>query len=182
MLPTTKKDFRLLRLKEAAKAGYPGGMTRGKTRIVIKKNKEQVINFFGAGEFKIPLQRTFEDDHKKICSELSKILKLNPIRKQLNKETVAAKFVDTFLYQLTKFDEYYYLSKKLNLIIDNRVITKLRKISDNELKIFLDSYPNSVYEATYHQYQDLQIQITEFIQRSKNPFILKKIDLNILWP
>src|SRR6266536_2726076 len=101
MLPSTKEEFRLLRFKEAAKAGYPGGMTRGKRQIVIEKNKETVINFFSEGKFKIPLQRTFENDHKKICNKLGKILKLNQRRKELNRETVAAKFVDTFLYQLT---------------------------------------------------------------------------------
>jgi hypothetical protein len=99
----------------------------------------------------------------------------------LNKVTVAAKFVDTFLYQLMKFQEYRNLWTDLYLIIDSRIISRLKKCGDAQLRNFLKDYPNSPYEATYTQYLRLQDALDEYLKRINSYHIKSNIELNFLW-
>lgn len=183
MLPQNKFYFQSFRCKEAAKAGYPGGMSMFGKGIVESGTKEIVIDFFSSDKFKVPSKNNFTQMHSLICDELSKKIesKLNKKRKKLQKKTIAAKFLDAFLYQLLKFEEYQYLRPKLNLIIDTTILPKIRKYNFKKLQQALENYPTSAYEATYEQYQKLQVSISSFINDINNRFIKNKIDLNYLW-
>ena len=71
--------------------------------------------------------------------------------------------------------------EKLNLIIDNRAIQKLKIYKNKKLNDFLDNFSSRPYEAEYKDYKRLQRKIEEFIKTEKPPFIKNKIELNFLW-
>ncbi len=103
MLPQNENQFRKCMFRETARSAYPGGMSMYGKGIVNAGNKQQVSDFFVSSDFCVPQIETFQDDHREICNNLSEHLLLNTNRPRLDKVTVAAKFVDTFLYQLTRW-------------------------------------------------------------------------------
>src|SRR5688500_15296660 len=133
MLPITLKEVCKAKFLETARAAYPGGMSMYGKGIVKAGNKQVVSLFFISNRFFVQRSNFVKQDHKTICERLSKKLLLNQNRKALKKETVAAKFLDTFLYQLMKFEEYRKLWPQLHLIIDDRILKKLRLCGDKEL-------------------------------------------------
>lgn len=181
MIPTTKTKLNYCIYLETARASYPGGMSMYGKGIVLAGTKQRVSDFFTSKNFYVPNNQTFEGDHKKICLRLSKKIHLNPNRENLNNVIVAAKFVDTFLYQLMKFEEYRSLWSDLNLIIDQRIMPRLKGIADVNLLKILKNYPKNPYEATYDQYLQLQKELKQFITRLDSKFIRDRIQLNFLW-
>lgn len=181
MLPNNKEELKKAKFLETARAAYPGGMSMYGNGIVEAGNKKVVSLFFISNSFSIPRFENFQQDHAEICKLLSKVILLNPKRKKLKEETVAAKFLDTFLYQLMKFEEYRNLWPKLHLIIDDRILKKLKQLKDEDLLQFLKSFPKSAYEADYSQYLGLQEKIQQFLEYTNSDFFRNKIDLNFLW-
>jgi hypothetical protein len=181
MLPQSENELRKCKFRETARASYPGGMSMFKTGIVIARNKQQVSDFFVSDVFFVPEVEAFKSHHGKLCDRLSQKINLNIGRTELKRVTVAAKFIDTFLYHLMKFEEYRKLWTVLHLIVDSRLIRKLKKYGDKSLIAFLKNYPNSPYEASYSQYLELQDYLDEYIRGLNSPFIKNKIELNFLW-
>ena len=181
MLLITKDQLSKSKFLETARASYPGGMSMYGNGVVKAGTKKNVSNFFISDKFFVPNKSTFKKDHEKLCKELSKKFDLNPQRNDLNKVTVAAKFIDTFLYQLMKFQEYRNLWGDLYLIIDRRIISRLKRCGDEKLKKFLESYPGSPYEANYTEYLKLQHALNAYLQRINSDLIKSRIELNFLW-
>ena len=184
--------------RETAKMSYPGSMSRG-IKQVLKKNGKKAVEDFFVDEFdlfsiwKDPKKIAYNYDayHEKWARDLAVFLKNHrpPVlgrNHANNPATVSTKFINTFMHQLMKYEQFRSLWKHLHLPLDSQVFKAFRKYEgiSGAIKPILKIIKNkSAYAISYREYQNIQTKLQNFIaelnQKSQIQFN-SRIELNLL--
>jgi len=132
------------------------------------------------------LAERFEPWHRQRVKEL--VLVLAPhIQSNYVSESVAAKFLNTFMHQLIKYDEGRPLLPVLHLPLDRRVFAALRRIPSPALDgVRLLLQQDSPYTLPYPAHLRIQRALCHFIsevnESAQGTFQLRgRVELNWLW-
>jgi hypothetical protein len=184
---------------ETAKMSYPGSMSRAKEKPVVAKGTKKELQTYFASTF--PLQEAwtptktlisgYDKWHKSRVDEIVGALH-GQIRSGNNPEAVAAKFLNTFMYQLMKYEACRALLPALHLPLDSRVFSAL-KIKKNfppsefpSLVPIREKLKSSPYLLKYDDYLVVQKAMSKLMKDlNKRPnvqfSIENRIELNWLW-
>ena len=191
-VPLTRKDlFRCIAV-ETARMSYPGSMSRGKKPVVFKGTKKALEGYFNDA---FPIENVWNDAptiardydrwHKSRVDEI-----VTFIREHVSDHnvpcSVAAKFLNTFMHQLMKYEQGRPLFTCLQLPLDARVFRTLLRIKSPCITPLRDTFRNSPYALPYEQHAAVQLALWQFITelnaRPNAGFKLtSRIDLNWLW-
>jgi hypothetical protein len=177
---------------ETARMSYPSSMSRGKRPVVSGGTKAEVEKYF-VGQFPLeaiwtsvtPIAKNFEQWHQTRAAEIAQVI-TSKIRSKNTPMCVAAKFLNTFLHQLIKYEEARPLLPLLHLPLDARVFSKLRRFKFSSLSRaqgFLTGSPYALqYEAHIKIQKALLALVAELNERPGVEFKLSsRIELNWLW-
>lgn len=168
---------------------YPSSMSRGKKPVVMKGTKSQVEEYFvkqfSLGSLEnIETARDYEKWHFTLTRELAHYI-CNYVHKYNEPMPVAAKFVNTFMHQLTKYPEARHLLPFLHVPLDARVFEKLRKSKTTALSMCKSVLKQSPYSLRYRHHLRVQKQLLiwmkELNERSNTDISISRIDFNWLW-
>ena len=100
--------------------------------------------------------------------------------------SVAAKFLNTYMHQLTKYREAYPLVPVLHLPLDARVMDSLRRLRFSALDAVRDVLGCSPYALPYKTHLKVQRALTKLIvelnaRRGAEFQMQSRIELNWLW-
>jgi hypothetical protein len=194
--PLTLDKYLYAVAKETSRLSWPGRMHP----ILVKNAKKDTEKYFISNIFHTELRTVwtgnvvnYDSWHKMRVSELvgSIAKKVTPYNAQDIRrchETVAAKLMDAFMYQLMKYPKYQLLWKYLHLVLDGKVFAALRALARNSIALnpLCDILRKDPYTISFEEYQRVQEHLRRFIQelnnRSNKEFDLTSpIQLNILW-
>jgi hypothetical protein len=174
---------------------YPGRMGG-----VVKAGTKKLVEEFFVHKFPIAevwdcaplLVQNFDEWHAERIQELGQHLDSNAlVKKSSDKgEAVAAKFMNTYLHQLMKYESCRPLWEKLHLPLDRRILVALGRLKRSSKSRALSSVNTILhkppYSIPYTEY--LQVQhallglIAELNGRPKAKVKLRsRIELNLLW-
>jgi hypothetical protein len=103
------------------------------------------------------------------------------------RQAVSAKFLDTFMHQLMKYEQCRPLWPVLHLPLDSRVFAALRRLKPSSLSEVQDLFSASPYSRRYEKHLNIQRAllrlIREFNDRPNAEFkIHSRVELNcLLW-
>jgi len=186
---------------ETARMAYPGGMSRGRGAVVNGGTKE-LLELFFMGEFPLEtiwtnrnaVAQNYDTWHDAQATAMGNYLADHGCipNQANNKYLVAAKFLNTFMHQLMKYERFRPLWRHLHLPLDARVFQAFQKL--------LNDYPESTvlgdinaridgqraYEISADDYRFIQKELLAFIgylnRRPNAEFqITSRIELNLLW-
>lgn len=176
--------------KETAKLSYPGSMSRGIKPVVMANTKKTVENYF-TNTFPIheilclKCSKDYDKWHYSITKKLAYHIH-GHVHKHNQSMSVAAKFLNTFMYQLCKYPEAQHLLPFLHLPLDARVFTSLKRMKPIALSQHKKLLKSSPYALNYRRHIRLQKLLLNFVselnQRSQSQFKVRfRIELNWLW-
>jgi len=167
-------------------------MSRGKRPVVSGGTKAEVEKYF-VGQFPLqaiwasaaPIAKNFEQWHRARTTEIAQVI-TSKVQSNNTPMCVAAKFLNTFLHQLMKYEKARPLVPFLHLPLDARVFSKLRRFKSSSLsgvQGFLTGSPYALeYEAHIQIQQALLALVAELNKRPRVGFRLcSRIELNWLW-
>jgi len=194
--PLTKQELLKQVALETARMSYPGGMGRGPKQIVKAGTKKQVEYYFTT---KFPIYEVrdnasgiaavYDSWHEKQVNAIGDFLEQqgclgNPDNTQI---AVGAKFLDTFMHQLMKYEWARPIWQQLHLPLDARVFGAFDRIESSSIaKIKSHIGGRSAYSISLKDYQFIQDALWEFVEElNKRPGaefeIQSRIELNYLW-
>lgn len=191
-LPQDLVDALVCVATETANMSYPAAMSRGKKPVVAKGTKAVVrrhlVSCFPMSEVwqkSCVGVSTFDSWHRKLVTGLAGAIS-DKVLSGNNPESVAAKFLNTFLHQLTKYEEARFLVPLLHVPLDSRVFGKLRTIKSPALGMVRAYFASSPYSLPYAHHLEIQCALQELIYelnaRPNSSFQFKyRIELNWLW-
>jgi hypothetical protein len=178
--------------RETARMSYPGSMSRGNTPVVHKGTKATLEEYFAT---KFPLREVwlsasqvadrYEEWHQTRTAEIAKAIETH-VSKRNNPMAVAAKFLNTFMHQLMKYEPCRALWPALHLPLDARVFAALAQLQSPSLSGVQPLFSQSPYSLPYVAHLDIQRALGDFLQelnaRPRAEFkIGSRIELNWLW-
>jgi len=176
---------------ETARMSYPGRMSGLVTEGTKRSVEQYFVEAFPLKEIwddALKIALSFDEWHDERIKELSQVLHEKKCLKDKHNrvEALAAKFLNTFLFQLVKYEQCRPLWNVLHLPLDGRVLKKLRSLCSPALQSIggiLSSPPYSLSYAEYIQVQDALSQlVVELNRRPDVEFRLEsRIELNLLW-
>ena len=196
--PLTLDEYLYAVAKETARLSWPGRMHP----ILVEGAKRDAEKYFTSDSFRPKLTNiwtraipNYDSWHRMCVSELAKEIqgKVTSHNRQGTPycpETVAAKLMDAFMYQLMKYQESRYLWECLHLLLDGKIFAALRTLTadscvlrNGQLGEILRKNP---YTITLEEYQHVQEQLRKLIRelncRPNMEFKLTSpIQLNLLW-
>jgi hypothetical protein len=179
---------------ETARMSYPGSMSRG-TRPVVSEGTKATLEAYFAERF--PLRKLwtsppknikrFDNWHRERVEEVADAIR-SRVCSQNKPRSVAAKFINTFLHQLTKYEEARSIVPFLHLPLDRRVFDQLRELelTSDALKKVQPWLEGSPYQLKYDAHVEVQEALLHFLQEvNSRPGVERKlssrIELNWLW-
>jgi hypothetical protein len=164
--PLTKQELLKQIAHETAKMSYPGSMSRGPKQVVKSGTKAKLEDYFAV---KFPLYEIWDNAshisdqynawHEHHTKEIGRFLK----REQClgnpngNEFAVSAKFLNTFMHQLMKYEWARPLYRQLHLPLDTRVFKTFRLINSLAIaKIISCIGTNTAYSISYKDYKFIQ--------------------------
>ena len=181
--------------RETARMSYPGRMGG-----VVKSGTKKVVETYFVEEFPIRevwdkaafIRRRFDRWHEDRVQELGRrIQRRHLVKKESDLgEAVAAKFLNTYLHQLMKYEQCRKLWDELHLPLDKRILlslTRLRRSTKssalNRVALILRKAP---YSLKYNEYVQVQHALHDFIKElNRRPGceirLKSRIELNLLW-
>jgi hypothetical protein len=192
VVPTTLTELCERIARETARMSYPGSMSRGKRPIVRAGTKATLEAYFTT---KFPSREVwlsasevadrFEDWHQTRTEEIAKAIGTH-VSKRNNPDAVAAKFLNTFLHQLMKYEPCRALWPRLHLPLDAQVFAALAPMRAPSLCGLRPLFSKSPYSLPYPKHLDIQRALLNFIRelnaRPHAEFeIRSRIELNWLW-
>ena len=178
--------------RETARMSYPGSMSRGKKPVVHKGTKAELEEYFAE---RFPLRQvwlsasrltaTYESWHRARTEEIANALR-QKVSKHNNGKAVVAKFLNTFMYQLMKYEPCRSLWPVLHLPLDGRVFAALRQLKSSSLSAVQPLLFRSAYSLSYTEYLEIQRALWNLMHelnaRPRAEFKLRsRIELNCLW-
>jgi len=192
IVPASRSELLKSIARETARMSYPGSMSRGEKQVVTKGTKEKLETYF-ATTFPMEevwssaktLTGSYEKWHKKRTAEIASALG-DHVANQNVPSSVAAKFLNTFMYQLMKYEPCRPLLPVLHLPLDRHVFDALHRLKSPALKSVSSAFESSPYALSYKDYSEIQCALLLFIEelnkRQKIEYKVKfRIELNWLW-
>ena len=194
--PLTIRELLKQVARETARMSYPGSMSRGKKQVVKGGAKLKIEEYFVSA---FPLATLWTDTrqiadndddwHEQQTQALGRFLVRheclgNPAN---NSSAVGAKFINTFMHQLTKYERLRPLWPHLHLPLDVRVFQSFALLDSPAItKIRERVGSNSAYAISYSDYKFVQDTLWDFISelnsRPGAEFKVKsRIELNYQW-
>jgi hypothetical protein len=191
----SRKHYLKAVARETAKMSYPGrmgGIVRAGTKKAVEEFFVQRFPLEEIWDDSPKLALNFDNWHAEEVTSLGRYLNNRKLikRKQDRSEAVAAKFLNTYLYQLMKYDACRPLWKQLHLPLDKRVLVALgslkRQMKSHALSQVSDALNKPPYSITLSEYKDVQRAlfglISELNNRPRSEVKMKsRIELNLLW-
>jgi hypothetical protein len=183
----TKEGYLKEIARETAKMSWPGEMNN----IVVAGTKAELEKYFTGPEF--PIEELwdgtsiayidYEKWHKGQTQNISKHVVVKTDKKPYVPVAVSAKFLNTFMHQLMKYEKFRGFYELLHLPLDSRVIKhKDIKKKCEELKI------TNAYTIDYDTYKNVQEGLKKLLEdyteqlESAGIKLRSRIDLNaVLW-
>jgi hypothetical protein len=180
--------------RETARMSYPGSMSRGKKPVVHKGTKAKLEEYFAKTK-SFPLRQvwlsasrltaTYENWHRARTAEIANALG-QKVSKHNNRKAVAAKFLNTFMHQLMKYEPCRPLWPALHLPLDGRVFAALTQLKSPSLSAVQPLLSRSAYSLSYTEYLEVQRALWNLMRelnaRRRAEFKLRsRIELNCLW-
>lgn len=191
-IPITQAELLVLVARETARMSYPGSMSRGVNPVVSAGTKTTLEEYF-AGNFDLKnirnlktfTQNKYDSWHKTKTGEIARRIQ-NLVHQGRNPQAVATKFLNTFMHQLMKHEDYRVLYPFLHLPLDRRVFDKLRSIRWPSLPKKFQTFTCSPYSLSYKKYSTIQTALCALVcdlnkGRPSNLNLRSRIDLNWLW-
>jgi hypothetical protein len=191
-LPLTNTELLVLIARETARMSYPGSMSRGKKPVVRVGTKHSLEDYFAtrfpmleAWSQALNVAENFEAWHQVRVQEIASAI-ANNVSPHNNSSSVAAKFLNTFLHQLMKYENCRSLWPHLHLPLDRRVFGTLCRLDSQALADVLQHFKSSPYALPYITHLEIQSALYVFMQelntRPGAEFQLRsRIELNWLW-
>jgi hypothetical protein len=203
MLPLTVKDFLEKVARETARMSWPGQMSP----ILREGTNRAVEDYFGThflpylvelwnGERMLSTYDEFDIWHRKCASDLGDLLQRTGRIKPTSRTgkptnyrgvAVACKLLDTFMFQLMKYEKFRPLWGNLHLILDDTACFRLYGLSYSSLRDIKSILQSIPYTLTYDSYLNIQTHLLSLVdelnQRPNIPYkITSRIELNpVLW-
>jgi hypothetical protein len=175
--------------KETARMSYPASMSRGK-KPVVKAGTKAAVECFFSNNFNIQevscikSSKEYNKWHYSITKNLASQIS-NHVHAHNETMSVAAKFVNTFMHQLTKYPQAHHIIKYLHLPLDARVFSKLRRVKYSSIKKYKNLLDRSPYLLKYRHHIRLQKQLEHLVNdlnaRKNSQITIIRIELNCLW-
>lgn len=191
-IPITRNELLKHIARETARMSYPGSMSRGKKPVVAKGTKAELERYF-TSDFPInqvwssasELASTYEHWHKDRTNEIAAAIQAH-VSSHNTPEGVAAKFLNTFMHQLMKYEPCRSLQPALHLPLDARVFSVLSRLESPALKAVHALFSLSPYSLSYSDHQTIQQALLAFMGelnlRPDAEFTVQsRIELNWLW-
>jgi len=191
-LPLTLDDLLQRIAVETARMSYPGSMSRGMKPVVSQGTKLSLESYFRTV---FPIQEVwssaasianqYDTWHRNRVDEI--VGHIDSLVSPHNvSASVAAKFLNTFMHQLMKYEQARPLFPCLHLPLDARVFTKLARIKSQSLESFREIFRGSPYSIPYSHHEEIQTGLLRFLEelnaRPRVDFRLaSRIELNWLW-
>jgi len=193
----TNSDFLRTVAIETAKMSYPGSMSRGRKPVVIKNAKDKIERYF-VDNFDLKtiwrklgeVADNYDKSHKQWAERLGSFLERDCLGNPDNTPaTVAAKFIDTFMHQLMKYERFRPLWPHLHLPLDSRVLNMFSRIDESEAMELVRPKigdHKTAYTIPYETYAEIQTTLWAFIaELNRRPNVevrfCSRIELNWLW-
>lgn len=192
LIPVTRDELLEHIARETARMSYPGSMSRGKKPVVTKGTKAELEKYFALD---FPMQQVwssaselanvYERWHEDRTNEIAAAIQAH-VSSHNKPEGVAAKFLNTFMYQLMKHEPCRPLLPALHLPLDVRVFSVLSRLKSPALKAVRTQFFSSPYSLSYSDHQAIQqallVFMNELNSRHEAEFTVKsRIELNWLW-
>jgi hypothetical protein len=178
--------------RETARMSYPGSMSRGTKPVVAKGTKKTLEEYF-AIDFPLPqvwhqsseIAIQFDQWHTTRVDEIARAIQAL-VSTHNEPRSVAAKFLNTFMHQLMKYEPCRPLLPVLHLPLDARVFATLSKLHVKSLAPVQDLLSRSPYSLPYEDHIQVQRALLAFVNelnaRPETEFkIHSRIELNWLW-
>lgn len=192
-------------VEETARMSYSNQMHGGNNQIVTAGTKNALKEYFTE---RFPIkelwrqnrisQERYDRWHRKQIEQISNEVTSEYMgNRQNNSDAISAKFLNTFMHQLIKYEQFRYLYEKLHLPLDKKVLQALsgENINVNEaaveiprdLREIARDNKDDAYAITYDNYLSIQNDLLnlkdEFNQVCPSDFKLNaRIELNaFLW-
>lgn len=190
--PVTISELLAAVAAETARMSYPGSMSRGTSPIVKEGTKitleEYFITSFPLKDIRTSAVRIgtgYERWHKARVQEIAEHLS-GKIWRPNDHMSVSAKFLNTFMHQLMKYEWARLVYCALHLPLDARVFNALRRprfASLAEVQHLLSRSPYTLPYASHLEIQTaLHSLVGELNARPQAQFKLhSRIELNLLW-
>lgn len=192
MITFTQSDFLQYVVIESARMSYPGSMSRGTKPVVTKGTKASLESYF-RDTFPIRsvwsaaerIATHYEEWHATRVREIASHIAQN-VSPHNDPESVAAKFLNTFMHQLMKYEFSRPLFSHLHLPLDRRVFKKLLDIQAPALTQFQGEFRKSPYSLPYGTHVAIQQCLWNLIEvlndrRGAEITFTSRIQLNSLW-
>lgn len=191
-IPTSHTELLERIACETARMSYPGSMSRGKKPVVAKGTKAELEKYFIS---KFPMQEVWSSAttvaanydawHESKTEEIASAIQ-SRVSTHNNSQSVAAKFLNTFMHQLMKYEPCRPLLPVLHLPLDARVFSALSRLKPPALKLVHSKLTSSPYALPYVDHKAIQLALSSFMQelntRPKAEFTVNsRIELNWLW-
>ena len=191
-LPITRKNLLSTIAVETARMAYPGSMSRSKKPVVAAGTKATLEDYF-RDHFPIEsiwddatkISRDYDNWHHARVSDIATHIRVH-ISSHNDPSSVAAKFLNTFMHQLMKYEAARPLFPFLHLPLDARVFTQLKRIASPSITPHKNIFSQSPYSVPYANHLVVQEALWQFIRelnaRANVEFQLSsRIELNWLW-
>lgn len=178
--------------RETARMSFPRSMSRGKRPIVLGHTKDALERYFverfpmkSIWTSAASLANTYDRWHSLRVTEITDALSSN-IQPPYEHPSVAAKFLNTFMHQLIKYEEARPLIPVLHLPLDRGIFEVLKNIESSALTGVRQWLKRSPYTLPYERHREIQVALRAFVRelnsRPKAAFRLRgPIELNWLW-
>jgi hypothetical protein len=177
---------------ETARMSYPGAMSRGKKPVVAGGTKAALEGYFrdafpiaAVWDTAPTLALSYDVWHNDRVNEIA--AHIGPRVSAHNVQaSVAAKFLNTFMHQLMKYQEARPLFNCLHLPLDARVFSKLLRIHSPSLTPLRTTFERSPYSLPYQGHATVQASLWRFVtELNARPSVgfqlTSRIELNWLW-
>jgi hypothetical protein len=190
--PITLKDLLQGVARETARMSYPGSMSRGTKPVVCGGTKalleEYFVNYFPLREVWLHSDRlasVYDRWHQARIEEIVGTLGTN-VSPHNDPSAVAAKFLNTFMHQLMKYEPCRPLWPALHLPLDTRVFSALSKLQYKALCSVQSLFAESPYRLTLPAYRRVQRALQALVKELNDRSAVdvrfsSRIELNWLW-
>jgi hypothetical protein len=194
--PSTTTELLEQIARETARMSYPGGMSRGKKPVVRAGTKRAIEEYFTTlfpladiWQHTEAVARRYDQWHNEQTRILGRFLTTQSCLASPENDVfaVAAKFLNTFMHQLMKYERFRPLWQHLHLPLDARVFESVNHV-DGAAGLSLRKAIGSrrAYALSPKQYAQVQAGlwglVEELNSRPGQQFeIRSRIELNFLW-
>ncbi len=194
-VPEATNDFLHAISVETARMSYPASMTRGKNpplvgsgNVTVKKRIESYFRrLFPINDIWTSRISDYDRWHEEQTTKMGNFLRRhNLIGPGRCSSGIAAKFLNTYMHQLMKYEQARYLYEDIHLPLDQKIFTRLSRVRANSLEQIEQRLKQSPYTFNYPAYMEVQIALKHLVDelnhRANAEFVFNsRVELNWLW-